>query len=52
MSLAELLHDLNLCRLLIALQWLGWSRRWTAPKEHAHDWLTDVQVLVEEVGLA
>jgi aminoglycoside phosphotransferase (APT) family kinase protein len=52
MSLAELLHDLDLCRLLIALQWLGWSRRWKAPKEHAHDWLTDVQVLVKEVGLA
>ncbi len=51
-SLEELLVDLDVCRLFIALQWLGWSRGWTPPSEHAHDWLSDVQVLVEEVGLA
>jgi Ser/Thr protein kinase RdoA (MazF antagonist) len=52
MSLDELLVELDVCRLLVALQWLGWSRQWTPPPEHAHDWLADVQVLVEEVGLA
>jgi hypothetical protein len=51
-SFEELLVELDVCRLLVALQWLGWSRQWTPPPEHAHDWLADVQVLVEEVGLA
>ena len=50
-SLEELLAGLDLCRLYVALQWLGWSPRWTPPPEHAHDWLTDVRVLAEEVGL-
>jgi hypothetical protein len=52
MSLDELLAELDVCRLYVALQWLGWSRDWTPPPEHAHDWLSDVRVLVEEVGLA
>ena len=51
MTLDELLAALDVCRLYIALQWLGWSRGWTPPAEHAHDWLSDVRVLVEEVGL-
>jgi hypothetical protein len=51
-SLEELLLDLDLCRLFIALQWLGWSRRWTPPSQHAHEWLSDVRVLVEEAGLS
>lgn len=50
-SLDELLADLDVCRLFIALQWLGWSRGWTPPPEHAHDWLSDVRVLIEEVDL-
>jgi aminoglycoside phosphotransferase (APT) family kinase protein len=51
-SFDELVVELDVCRLLVALQWLGWSRRWTPPPEHAHDWLADVRMLVEEVGLA
>jgi phosphotransferase family enzyme len=51
MSLDELLAELDVCRLLVALQWLGWSRQWTPPPEHAHDWLADVRLLVEELGL-
>ena len=52
MSLEELLAELDVCRLFVALQWLGWSRAWKPPPEHAHDWLSDVRVLVEELGLA
>ena len=26
-------------RLHLAVQWLGWSRDWTPPREHATDWL-------------
>jgi hypothetical protein len=51
MSFDELLAELEVCRLFVALQWLGWSRDWTPPPEHAHDWLSDVRVLVEEAGL-
>jgi hypothetical protein len=28
-------------RLLVAVQWLGWSDGWRPPPEHAHDWLAD-----------
>jgi hypothetical protein len=52
LSLDELLTELDVCRLYLALQWLGWARGWTPPAEHAHDWLSDVRVLVEQVGLA
>lgn len=31
---------LDRCRLLLAVQWLGWSPGWNPPREHAHDWLT------------
>lgn len=34
-------EGLACCRLLIALQWLGWSRQWSPPLAHAHDWLSD-----------
>src|SRR5258708_8877205 len=28
-------------QLQIAVQWLGWSDRWSPPQEHAHDWLSE-----------
>jgi hypothetical protein len=51
-SFDEFLADLDVCRLQIALQWLGWSSDWVPPPEHAHDWLADVRMLVEQVGVA
>ena len=33
-----LAEDLECCRLVIAVQWLGWSERWTPPRERAYDW--------------
>lgn len=47
----DLLDALAHCRLLIAAQWLGWSRDWSPPAEHAHDWLTEALILAEEIGL-
>lgn len=36
---ADLQRGLDRCRLLLAVQWLGWSSRWAPPPEHQHDWL-------------
>jgi hypothetical protein len=37
---AELLADLDACRVYLAIQWLGWSPSWAPPAELAHDWLS------------
>lgn len=42
---------LDLSRLHLAVQWLGWSDRWTPPREHAQDWLGGALELVERLGL-
>jgi hypothetical protein len=44
------LRDLDLCRLHLAVQWLGWSRDWTPPAEHAHDWLSDGVLAAERLN--
>jgi thiamine kinase-like enzyme len=46
---ADLLDALKHCRLLIAVQWLGWSSDWSAPAEHAHDWLSDAIAIAREL---
>ena len=51
-SPAELVDALRYFRLFVAVQWLGWSRDWSPPAEHAHDWLGDVIGLVEELELS
>ncbi len=38
-ALDELLIGLDHCRLLLAVQWLGWSARWAPPPHQARDWL-------------
>lgn len=42
---------LDCCRLHLAVQWLGWARRWSAPPEHAWDWLAEALGLAEKLGL-
>ena len=37
------------CRLLIAVQWLGWAAGWTAPAEHRNDWLEEAERCAEEL---
>ncbi|HEX6460201.1 MAG TPA: aminoglycoside phosphotransferase family protein [Thermoleophilaceae bacterium] len=44
--------DVERCRLHFALQWLGWSREWRPPREHAHDWVGEALTLVRSLGLA
>lgn len=45
------LTDLNYCRLALAVQWLGWSRDWSPPSEHAQDWLGEATRLASRLGL-
>ena len=37
--------------LHLALQWLGWSSKWTPPSEHARDWMGDALAAVERLAL-
>jgi hypothetical protein len=32
-------RGVHACRLIVAVQWLGWSPEWEAPPEHRTDWL-------------
>lgn len=48
-STVELRAGLDRCRLLLAVQWLGWSADWMPPEEHAHDWLATALELAESV---
>jgi Ser/Thr protein kinase RdoA (MazF antagonist) len=50
-GLHELLHAVALCRLSLAVQWLGWAEDWTPPAEHGHDWLAEAIALMEEAEL-
>ncbi len=44
--------DLAAARLLLALQWLSWSRDWRAPPEHRRDWLAEAHAAAEELTCA
>jgi len=46
-SAAALGSALDRCRLLLAVQWLGWSRHWTPPEQHENDWLAVALELAE-----
>jgi hypothetical protein len=46
------IESLDVCRLHLAIQWLGWSTDWTPPKEHAHDWLGEAIALARKLGVA
>lgn len=41
------LRTLTACRLLLAVQWLGWGRSWEPPPEHRQDWLQEAVRCVE-----
>jgi Phosphotransferase enzyme family len=43
--------DLNCASLHLAVQWLGWSRDWTPPPEHARDWRAELPGLAARAGL-
>lgn len=43
--------DLDCARLHLAVQWLGWSRDWTPPLEHATDWLAEAVAAADRLAL-
>lgn len=47
----EFAEQLALCRLHVAVQWLGWAPDWSPPKEHAHNWLAEALEIAEELNL-
>jgi hypothetical protein len=51
LSRAEFLDAFDACRMHQAVQWLGWTRDWDVPPEHAHDWLNEAMTLAERRGL-
>ncbi len=50
-SEAELLESLELFRLHLAVQWLGWDPAWSPPDEHRHDWLGEAAAIAGRLGL-
>lgn len=44
-------RDLELCRLHLAFQWLGWAEEWTPPAEHVYDWAAEAVRLADELSL-
>ena len=45
-------RDLDLARLQVAVQWLGWAPpEWEPPAEKSHDWMAEAVELAEELGL-
>jgi aminoglycoside phosphotransferase (APT) family kinase protein len=45
-------RELQLARLQVAIQWLGWAPpEWEPPEGQRHDWLAEALVLAEELGL-
>jgi Phosphotransferase enzyme family len=45
----ELLEAVRLCRLALALQWIGWAPGWRPPEAHSHDWVAEAAELLVEV---
>lgn len=44
-------EDLAVCRLHIAVQWLGWADGWQPPAGNAHPWLEEARALSAQLGL-
>lgn len=51
LSPTEFARALDLARLHLAVQWLGWEPRWEPPAEHRHDWLGEALALSRDLGL-
>jgi aminoglycoside/choline kinase family phosphotransferase len=47
----EFLGSLELFRLHLAVQWLGWDPGWSPPDEHRHDWLGEALAAAGKLGL-
>jgi len=49
-SVEEIAEQLEYGRLHLAMQWLGWSRRWSPPREHVQDWVGQAVSATERIG--
>ena len=49
--MTDLVHSLDVARLHLAVQMVGWSEQWSPPPQHAHDWLGEAQMLAARLGL-
>jgi hypothetical protein len=43
-------RDLQLCRLHLALRWIGWLQGWSPPAAHAQDWIGAALDLASRLG--
>jgi aminoglycoside phosphotransferase (APT) family kinase protein len=50
-SFDEFMASLDLCRLQLAIQWLGWSSDWVPPPQQTHDWMAEAIHLIERVEI-
>ncbi|HXA42097.1 MAG TPA: aminoglycoside phosphotransferase family protein [Candidatus Solibacter sp.] len=48
---AAFASSLDLCRLALAVQWLGWSPNWAPPPRHAHGWGLEALQLARRLRL-
>jgi thiamine kinase-like enzyme len=48
---AKFQTDFDCCRLHQAVQFLGWARDWSAPPEHAQDWLDEALAVATRLRL-
>jgi aminoglycoside/choline kinase family phosphotransferase len=44
-------EQMDAARLHVAMQWLGWSKDWTPPPEHARNWRDEAVMASERLGL-
>lgn len=45
-------RELDLARLYLAIQWLGWAPpEWEPPEGQRHDWLAEAVAIAEDLGL-
>lgn len=47
----EFLAALDLCRLHVAVQWIGWSSEWSPPRRQAYDWFGEALRLGQSLKL-
>lgn len=50
LSHADFMRALDCCRLQLAVQRLGWARRWTPPATHTQDWLGEALAAAGRLG--
>ncbi|HET9197333.1 MAG TPA: aminoglycoside phosphotransferase family protein [Solirubrobacterales bacterium] len=48
-GLERVAEDTDLCRLALAVQWIGWSPGWQPPEDHRRDWAAEATELLDRV---